>query len=289
MTPTTAHGPPINIMPRETITSLHNPRVKAAASLRDGRERRRSGLAIVDGLREVRRAFEAGVEVRELYLCAELLAPPDADQLVALGERARAEVVWVAPRVFERLAYGERADGVVAVFTPPKRRFADLVLPPNPLLLVLAGVEKPGNLGAVARTADGAGVDALLVADGVGDVFHPNAIRASLGALFRLPTVAATSAETLAWLRARELRIFAACVEGGVPYSEADFRGPTAIVLGSEAAGLGPEWTAPEIQAVRLPMKGLADSLNVSAAAAVLAYEALRQRTARGALGAGCG
>jgi TrmH family RNA methyltransferase len=144
---------------------------------------------------------------------------------------------------------------------------------------VLEGVEKPGNAGAVLRSADAAGVSAVIVADARTDLFNPNAIRASLGAIFSLPVCEATSADALAWLRQRRFAVFAARVDGAVPYTQADYRGPAAIVLGSEAAGLSPVWTGDDIQAVRLPMLGVVDSLNVSAAAAVLFYEARRQRT----------
>ena len=184
----------------------------------------------------------------------------------------------VGERAFEKVAFGDRADGVVAVARPPSVDIARLELPADPLVVVLEAVEKPGNLGAIARTADGAGADALIVADPRCDLFNPNAIRASLGTLFALPLARATAAETRAWLLERGIRVVAARVDGAVPLAEADLRGPLAIVLGSEAAGLSETWTGGPIEAVRLPMLGVADSLNVSAAAAVLLYEARRQR-----------
>jgi tRNA G18 (ribose-2'-O)-methylase SpoU len=147
-----------------------------------------------------------------------------------------------------------------------------------PLVVVLEGVEKPGNIGAVLRSADAAGASAVIVADGRTDLFNPNAIRASLGTIFTVPVCEATSDAALAWLRAQEFTIFAARVDGSVPYTEADYRGPTAIVLGAEATGLSAAWTGDDIHAVRLPMLGIADSLNVSITGAVLFYEALRQR-----------
>jgi TrmH family RNA methyltransferase len=148
------------------------------------------------------------------------------------------------------------------------------------LVAVLEGVEKPGNLGAVLRSADAAGVSAVIVADGRTDLYNPNAIRASLGTIFTMPLCEAAGGDVLAWLRERRFSILAARVNGAVPYTAVDYRGPTAIVLGSEAAGLSSIWTGDDIQAVRLPMLGAADSLNVSTAAAVLFYEALRQRSA---------
>jgi TrmH family RNA methyltransferase len=148
-----------------------------------------------------------------------------------------------------------------------------------PLIAVLEGVEKPGNVGAVLRSADAAGVSAVILADGRTDLYNPNAIRASSGTIFSMPVCEATSSDVLAWLRERGFRIAAARVDGSVPYTKVDYRGPTAIVLGSEATGLSPIWSGNDIQAVRLPMLGAADSLNVSVTAAVLFYEALRQRT----------
>jgi TrmH family RNA methyltransferase len=180
----------------------------------------------------------------------------------------------------EKLAFGQRVEGVVAVARPPQRTVADLPLTGDALIAVVEGVEKPGNLGAVVRTADAAGVAAVLVADGGTDLYNPNAIRASLGAIFTVPVCSATTADALAWLRASGFRVLAARVDGAVDYSAADFRGRVAIALGSEAHGLSETWRGADMTAVRLPLLGSVDSLNLSATAAVLFYEALRQRGA---------
>jgi TrmH family RNA methyltransferase len=185
----------------------------------------------------------------------------------------------------QRLCFGERAEGLLAVGVTPPRPLDELKLPERPLVAVLEGIEKPGNVGAILRSADGAGVDAMIVADPATDLFNPHAIRASLGTVFTVPTAAASSAEAAAWLRARRLPIFAARVEAAVPYAQVDFCRGAAIVLGSEAAGLSGVWSGTDVTAVSLPMRGAADSLNVSAAAAVLFYEALRQRQAAQAPG----
>ena len=266
------------------ITSVHNPRVKQAIGLRDHRQRRQEQLILIDGVRELARAVAAGVELHEVFVCAELCQSAEARRLLEIlpggGRR-----VDVSAAVFARLAYGHRSEGVVGVAAvgapgaPGPRRLEDLVLPANPLVAVLEGVEKPGNVGAVLRSADGAGVSALVVADPRTDLFNPNAIRASLGTIFSLPVAAAAPGDALAWLRSRGLQILAARVEGSVSYAAVDYRRPTAIVLGSEAAGLTSLWRGDDVRAIRLPMLGAADSLNVSAAAAVLFYEALRQRT----------
>lgn len=261
------------------ITSAQNPRVKLAARLRDGRQRQRQGRIVIDGARELIRAIQSGLPLIEAFACRELCHSDDSRQALALLRSTDAELLWVTPIVFAKLAYGERSDGVVAIGPTPQRALDDLVLPDRPLVAVLEGVEKPGNVGAVLRSADGAGLSALIVADGRTDLFNPNAIRASLGTIFTVPVCEATSAETLAWLRRHGLRIFAARVDASLDYSAADFHGPAAIVLGSEAAGLSAAWQSADVTAIKIPMRGAADSLNVSATAAVLFYEALRQRT----------
>jgi RNA methyltransferase, TrmH family len=260
------------------ITSLQNPRVKDAVRLRDARHREKQGRILIDGARELRRAVGGGVKLIEVFVCESLCRGDDAQHLLAALPESGAEVWHVAEAVFERLAFGQRAEGVLGVAEMPKPALAEIELPTAPLVAVLEGVEKPGNVGAVLRSADAAGVSAVIVADGRTDLYNPNAIRASLGTIFTMPVCEATSAEVLAWLRQREFTIAAARVDGSVPYTEIDYRGPTAIVLGSEAAGLSPIWTAGDIRAVRLPMLGTADSLNISVTAAVLFYEALRQR-----------
>ncbi len=262
-----------------TITSLQNPRVKDAVRLRDRRHREKQGRIRIDGARELRRAIGAGLPVAELFVCEALCRSDESQHLLTELDGSGAEVLHVTEAVFEKLAFGDRADGVLGVGPMPRPALADLALPETPLVAVLEGVEKPGNVGAVLRTGDAAGLSALIVADGRTDLYNPNAIRASLGTIFTLPVCTAAAEETLDWLRRRGLAIFAARVDGAVAYTEADCRGPAAIVLGSEAEGLTALWSAPDVTPIRLPMLGAADSLNVAATAAVFFYEALRQRT----------
>jgi RNA methyltransferase, TrmH family len=264
-----------------TITSLHNPRVKAALKLREGRHRRAEQRILIEGVRELSRAITAGVRPIEVFVCDALCGSDDCRQLLATLYGTGAEVFQISEEVFARLAFGHRAEGVLAVAETPQPKLEAIQLGSEPLVAVLEGVEKPGNVGAVLRSADGAGVSALIVARPGTDLYNPNAIRASLGTIFSMPLAVAAAEETLDWLRANHLKILAARVDGAVPYTSVDYRGPTAIVLGSEAAGLSPLWSAADITAVRLPMLGAADSLNVSAAAAVLFYEARRQRGGR--------
>lgn len=265
-------------MPPQHITSRQNPRVKDVARLRLTRERQRQGRFVVDGAREILRAIQAGVEVVEAFVCHELLESDDARLAADRALAAAGVAATVTPEVFEKICFGERTDGVVLVAKTPQRTLASLALPPAPLVAILEGIEKPGNLGAILRSADGAGVDAVIVADPKTDMFNPNAIRASLGTIFSLPVATATSAETVRWLAERGLPIFAAKVDATQLYTEADFSRGAAIVLGSEAAGLSGEWSTAQVTGIRLPMAGVADSLNVSATAAVLFYEARQQR-----------
>jgi TrmH family RNA methyltransferase len=271
------------------ITSLTNPKVKAAVKLRDRHGRAEQGRIVIDGSREIARAIDGGVGIAELFVCAELLS---VEQESLIARAAAAQRIDVTRPVMEKLAFGQRAQGLLATAETPHRSLTDVgqvfdlprgeagqVTNLSHVLAVLEGIEKPGNVGAVLRTADAAGISALIVADGGTDLFNPNAIRASLGAIFTLPICAATSAETLAWLRKTACQIVAARVDGSTPYTQVNFLRPTAIVLGSEAGGLSPLWRGDEITAVSLPMLGRVDSLNVSATAAVLFYEALRQRS----------
>jgi TrmH family RNA methyltransferase len=264
-------------MNQAPITSLTNARVKAAVRLRDRRARESTGLTIVDGAREILRALDSGVRVESAFLAEDLLRTADgfavADRL-----RHRASTLTVSPAVLAKVAFGERSDGIVAIVETPRATLADLVLPEDPLVVVVEGVEKPGNLGAVLRTADGAGAQAVIAADPRTDLFNPNAIRASLGTIFAMPVVSATSADTIAWLIERGIRPVAAIVDAATDYAAADLRGPLAIVLGSEADGLGVAWRDPSVVPIGIPMHGMADSLNVSIAAAVVLYEAVRQR-----------
>jgi TrmH family RNA methyltransferase len=265
----------------ELVTSRNNPRVKEAAKLRLRRERDAQGRYLIDGVRELRRAIASGAPLDEIYLCEELCTSDEGRALIAELPRLDARIVRVSPAVLEKLAFGERAEGVVGVGRIEKKSLTDLVLPDDAVIAVLVGVEKPGNLGAMLRSADAAGVGALLIAGGGTDIFNPNAIRASLGTFFSVPLRSASSAEALDFLRARRRPIYAARPSASLSYTAAGLRGGCAFILGSESHGLPPEWNASDITPIAIPMLGIADSLNVSATAAVLFFEALRQRTAK--------
>ncbi len=268
-------------MPHQHITSRQNVRVKEAAKLRLRRQRERQGRFVIDGGRELLRALEAGIEVVEAFVCE----PLGDDETRLAAERvgkSGAVIATVTEEVFEKLCFGDRLGGVVAVALAPRRGLGELKLPEAPLVAVLEGIEKPGNVGAVLRSADGAGVDAVIVADPRSDLFNPNTIRASLGTVFGASVCTAEAEEVRTWLRRLGVPVYAARVEATRLYTEVDYRRGAAIVLGSEAAGLSQKWAGEEVTAMGLPMRGAADSLNVSAAAAVVFYEAQRQRGARG-------
>jgi TrmH family RNA methyltransferase len=260
------------------ITSRQNARVKDAVKLRDRRQREQQGRFLIDGAREIARAIERGVEIAEAFICEPLLRDDEGRQTTARLRQLPADVATVTGEVFEKLAFGERASGLLAVAKTPVKSIAQLQLPTSPLVAVIEGVEKPGNVGAVLRSADGAGVDAVIVADPRSDLYNPTTIRASLGTVFDANVCTATSDATLNFLRGLKIPVFAARPHAELIYTAADYRAGAAIVLGSEAEGLSQNWSGAGVMGIRLPMHGIADSLNVSATAAVLFYEAQRQR-----------
>lgn len=271
------------------ITSPQNPRIKELVHLRQSRKRRQLGRFLIDGCREVDRAVRSHFPVAEIYIAPGLLAEQTACWLkdFRTTHEKNLEFIEVSDDVFAKIAYGEREDGVLAVCRWVENSLEDVWQKisersknsgKNPLIGVLEGVEKPGNVGAILRSADGAGLSALILADPKTDLFNPNAIRASLGTIFSIPLASGNSTDVAAWLRNHEITTYAAIVDGAIHYTRADFTRPSAIVLGSEAWGLTDAFRTSEIQPIFLPMLGIADSLNVSTTAAILFYEALRQR-----------
>jgi TrmH family RNA methyltransferase len=270
------------------ITSTSNPRVRAALELAKARERARRGVLAVEGAREIGRALAAGLRPVEAFWLPSLTG--EAGSVVAaLREHPGLAAAEVSAAVFDRLVVREGSDGVYVVFARPAApRLDDLPLPADPLLVAVEGVEKPGNLGALLRVADGAGAHALVVLDGTVDPWNPNVIRASLGTAFAVPVVTAPSTEFRTWCTGRGIRVHAAALAGRtIGYAEADYTGPAALLLGSEAHGLTPYWLEAADAVVRIPMRGIADSLNVATAGAVLLYEAARQRSRSGSRSAG--
>jgi TrmH family RNA methyltransferase len=261
----------------ELISSLQNPRVKAVVRLRERRHRDREALLLVEGHAELSLALAGGAQPITLYVCPELITPASRS-LLNQAHAASREVIAVTRPVFEKMAYRENPDGWLAVLPAVRRGLADLALPANPLLLVAEAVEKPGNLGALLRSADAAGAAGLIVCDPATDVNNPNTVRASRGALFTVPIAEASTAEALPWLRAHGLRLVAATPQADLVYTQANLGGPVALAVGAEDVGLSAAWLNAADVAVRIPMQGRVNSLNVAASAALLLYEVVRQR-----------
>ncbi len=260
------------------ITSAQNPKVKHLVALQQkSAERRNAGLFVVEGARELLHCLHAGYEVDTMFYCPEILASYDgAAEITAMAKRVRS--YEVAAHIYNKVAYRGSTEGVIAEMKARTLTLADLRLSENPLIVILESVEKPGNLGAVLRSADAAAADAVIVCDPLTDLFNPNLIRSSIGAVFTVPTVACSSEECVAFLKQRGIRILTAQLQDSHLYYDTDMRQPTAIVMGTEATGLTNIWREAADAHIRIPMKGRLDSLNVSVSAAILLYEAVRQR-----------
>jgi TrmH family RNA methyltransferase len=257
----------------EKITSFQNISIKKAQALREARGRRESGMTIIDGAREIKRALEAGISLTQVFY----IKGQQAALLKQLSAQ-KIESIEVSGNIMEKLAYGERHEEIIALAKTPHLALKDLKLSAHPLVVVLESLEKPGNLGAVLRTCDGAGVEAVLVCDPKTDVYNPNVIRSSTGIIFSIPVVCASTPEIAAFLKSKKIKICASTPAAKKSYTQTDFRGAWAIVLGSEEQGLSDSWLTLADTTVKIPMNGKADSLNVSISAAIILYEALRQR-----------
>lgn len=254
------------------ITSTQNPRIKHLLLLQQkSAQRKADGLFVVEGRREVEHCLSAGFTLRTAFVCDEI-----ADASLSLPQGV--EVVPVSRNVYERIAYRGGTEGVVAVVEVRNMSLRDLTLSATPLVVVLESVEKPGNLGAVLRSADAAGADAVIVCDPLTDLYNPNLIRSAVGALFTVPCVACCTEECIAFFKAKGIRILTAQLQDSKLYYDTLMTGPTAIVMGTEATGLTDQWRKAADAHIRIPMLGRLDSLNVSVSAAILLFEAVRQR-----------
>ncbi len=267
------------------ITSPANPRVKRLVTLRRRRVRDEAMVTLVEGFSEIGLALSAGVRPRALYYCPDLVG---AEQVPILrrAEGSGAEIVTVSADVFGKIAYRESPDGWLAVVPAIRAELGALRVGPSPLLLICEGVEKPGNLGAILRTADAAGAAAVIATDPATDWGNPNVIRASKGTVFSVPVAATTGERLMAWLSEGEIRLVATSPDGDVMLADADLTGPVAIAVGAEKHGLSADWMARADIRLRIPMFGRADSLNVATSAAIVCYEAVRQRMAADELSA---
>lgn len=260
------------------ITSLQNPRVKHIVKLRDDkRQRQKDGLMLVEGYDEIQLALSARHKPQTLLTSPELATR----QIILAGEMdgVASEIITLNRAVFEKVSYRENPDGWLGIFPIPRTSLDDLKLKDLPLVIIAESIEKPGNLGAILRTADAAHVDALLICDPRVDVWNPNVVRASRGAIFTVPTVESDNVSALEWLRTRKLRILAATPSAELIYSDSDMHGPIAIAVGTEDEGLTDFWMSNADVQVKIPMMGKVNSLNVSVSTALIVYEAVRQRS----------
>ena len=259
----------------ETITSAQNPKIKLLLQLQQkSAERRKAGLFVVEGRRELMHCLEAGFVVDTIFWCPSVGAATEPMPQLPEGVR----LFEVSKEVYEKIAYRGSTEGVIAEVKTRQLTLDDLRLPEQSLVVVLERVEKPGNLGAILRSADAAGVDAVIVCDPLTDLYNPNLIRSSVGGIFSVPCVACTSDECIAFLKQRGIQILTAQLQDSSLYYDTDMRRSTAIVMGTEATGLTDQWRNIADAHIRIPMLGRIDSLNVSVSAAILMYEAVRQK-----------
>ena len=260
------------------IASLQNPRVKEVVKLRQRSHRDAQALFIVEGYRELRRALDNHRRPKALFICEALFLGKNEPELIAQCRQAGAEIVPCTAPVFEKMAYRERPEGLLAILPQVHQALADLKLPEQPLIIVAEAIEKPGNLGTILRSADAAGASAVIICDQCTDIHNPNVVRASTGALFSMPVAEAAAAETLTWLQRNHIRIMAASPHAKKNYTDVDLRAGIAIIVGAEQYGLSSLWMQAADLQVRIPMHGQADSLNVATATTILMFEAVRQR-----------
>ena len=265
-------------MEESIITSTQNAKVKHVVALQQkSAQRRKEGLFVVEGRRELMHCLEAGYEIAECFVLDKLA---DLADLAPLGS-LESLVSLVSPQVYEKMAYRGSTEGVIAVVRERQRSLDDLQLSASPLIIVLERVEKPGNLGAVLRSADAAKADAVIICDPLTDLYNPNLIRSSIGAIFSVPCVACSSEDCIAFLKARGIQILTAQLQDSSLYYDTDMLRGTAIVMGTESTGLTEVWRQAADAHIRIPMLGQLDSLNVSVSAAILLFEAVRQRNSK--------
>lgn len=264
------------------INSLQNPKIKQIVKLRDRRDRDTSQLFIIEGYRELLRAIEKEHFLNSLFICPELFLGSNEWTLIEKIKNSGTEIYACSASVFDKISYRDRPDGLVAIAPQTKKSLLDLekilIEKSCPLIVVAEAIEKPGNLGTILRSSDAVGLDALIVCDRCTDIHNPNVVRASVGTLFTVPIIEASSADTIVWLKSRGIKILAATPSATAEFTEVDMKVPLAIAVGTEQLGLSKQWMDEADLRVKIPMCGVADSLNVAMATTLLMYEALRQR-----------
>lgn len=256
------------------ITSVQNPFIKSLLQLQEkSKARKQSGLFTIEGRREIELAAKANYEIQTILFAKELISTNEAQHLSNGGE-----LIAISHEIYSKLAYRETTEGIIAVAKIKSLALSDLKLSKNPLILIAEAPEKPGNIGALLRTADAANLDAVIIANARSDMFSPNIIRASVGCLFTNQIATATTSEIIAFLKQENIKIFCATLQNAHRYHEENYTEPTAFVVGTEAVGLTQEWRDAANKNIIIPMQGEIDSMNVSVAAAILIFEAKRQR-----------
>lgn len=271
----------------ENITSAQNQKIKTLLELQEkSKTRRKEGLFVVEGRRELEHCIATGYKVHTVFVCRDITGNDGFDEICTLAENAGGDrqcgIVEIPRQLYEKVAYRGSTEGVIAELYCKSHRLEDLAVKENPLVVVLESVEKPGNLGAILRSADASGADAVIVCDPLTDLYNPNLIRSSIGGIFTVPTAAASSENTIKWLKDRNISIYTAQLQDSEWYYDTDMTKGTAIVMGTEATGLTDAWRKAADAHIKIPMLGRLDSLNVSVSAAILMYEAVRQRNASG-------
>lgn len=262
------------------ITSQQNPKVKLAKALMDRKDRDEKKLFLIEGFRELKRAIDSHLPLHTLFYCSEMFLKTNEWDLIEKAKALTEEIYECDPLVFKKLSYRDRPDGLLAIAPKMNKSLDDLQkkLSKSPFLIVAESIEKPGNLGTILRSSDAAGIDGVIVCDPKTDIHNPNVVRASVGTLFTVPVIEATKQETLAFLAQNKIEIVASTPHAKENFFSTTLKGPIAILVGSEQYGLTNEWLELASIKVRIPMHGIADSLNAAQAATLLLYEALRQR-----------
>jgi RNA methyltransferase, TrmH family len=260
----------------QKITSIRNPRIKEAVRLRERKARKETNSFLIEGYRELSRAIGAGRLIDTIFFCPQFFLGENERHLL---QAAQVEKILCSPDVFEKISYRDRPDGLLGIAKQVHRRISEYNSPSFPTFLLIAeSIEKPGNLGSILRSCDAAGVQAVFVCDPTTDIYNPNVIRASVGTVFTVPIYEGTTQEALDFLHKNEIFSVAATPDAKIEYTEADLLLPLALVVGSEQYGLSEPWRKKADYPVRIPMLGIADSLNVASATSLLIYETLRQR-----------
>jgi len=257
------------------ITSVQNPYIKSLVQLQEkAKVRKQTGTFLIEGQREIELALKGGYEIETILICNDLAQPSENLNI----QKSEHQLIEISKEVYQKLAYRDTTEGILAIAKTKSLALSDLKLSKNPLILIGESLEKPGNVGAILRTADAANIDAVIIANAKSDLYNPNIVRSSVGCLFTRQIAVGTTEEVIAYLKANNITIYSATLQDSTEYHTQDYTTPTALVVGTEATGLSEKWRTESTKIIIIPMQGEIDSMNVSVAAAILLFEAKRQR-----------